>query len=437
LTPNVAGRCAVVAASMAQESVTSPRVAAALAAHAAKQAISTLVVSVLLGASLFSPMPAVAKTDGAAIGMCLITKAPLALGRCVTDPTCIANLLCIQTCTDRPDESTCQIKCGDEFANGVTEQFTKAAVSDKKCVPQRPDDGTWPVPKSSALVQKFDATEVVGDWYISAGLNTAFDTFDCQLHKFEAPSPSKLVGNLQWRIKDPVAGSQFVTRYTVQTFDQDPVEPGILYNHDNEFLHYQDDWFLLGYKPNEYFVVYYRGSNDAWDGYGGAVVYTRKPTLDKKYIPDIKKALAGVKLKWDDFQLTDNTCKPRESRLEEIEADLKFVETKVANGIFTAEKEAEKAVVDEVIVIEQELEAVPRELVAAGKGFTKVIVKDIQLIEEEVQKDIGNLEKSFKRAPTTPSDETSPRLRRNQRAAVKKPAPGPDSTVPEAALESR
>ena len=28
-------------------------------------------------------------------------------------------------------------------------------------------------------------------------------------------APSKLVGNLQWRIKDPVAGSNFVTRYTV------------------------------------------------------------------------------------------------------------------------------------------------------------------------------------------------------------------------------
>ena len=42
------------------------------------------------------------------------------------------------------------------------------------------------------------ATEALeGPWYISAGLNKAFDTFDCQLHKFEAPTPTKLVGNLQ------------------------------------------------------------------------------------------------------------------------------------------------------------------------------------------------------------------------------------------------
>ena len=101
-----------------------------------------------------------------------------------------------------------------------------------RCVPQRPDDGSWPVPKDETLVPKFETTVLEGDWYISAGLNKvrcaavlgldpshlapphrplpdpqAFDTFDCQLHRFEAPSPTTLVGNLQWRIKDPVAGA--------------------------------------------------------------------------------------------------------------------------------------------------------------------------------------------------------------------------------------
>ena len=42
----------------------------------------------------------------------------------------------------RPDEAECQIKCGDEFSNEVVGDFTKCAVTDKKCVPQRGDDGT-------------------------------------------------------------------------------------------------------------------------------------------------------------------------------------------------------------------------------------------------------------------------------------------------------
>eukprot|EP00879_Flechtneria_rotunda_P033880 GHRR01037742.1.p1 GENE.GHRR01037742.1~~GHRR01037742.1.p1 ORF type:complete len:110 (-),score=33.00 GHRR01037742.1:514-843(-) len=62
-------------------------------------------------------------------------------------------------------------------------------------------------------------------------------------------------------------------------FKQDPEKPALLYNHDNEYLHYQDDWYILAYKPDTYVVIYYKGSNDAWDGYGGAVVYTKARQL--------------------------------------------------------------------------------------------------------------------------------------------------------------
>lgn len=66
---------------------------------------------------------------------------------------------------------------------------------------------------------------------------------------------------------------------SLQMFKQDPEKPAILYNHDNEYLHYQDDWYIVASKPDSYVVVYYKGTNDAWDGYGGAVVYTRARQL--------------------------------------------------------------------------------------------------------------------------------------------------------------
>lgn len=66
-----------------------------------------------------------------------------------------------------------------------------------------------------------------------------------------------------------------------QRFKQDPQKPAVLYNHDNEYLHYKDDWYIIASKPDSYVVVYYKGSNDAWDGYGGAVVYTRARQLPK------------------------------------------------------------------------------------------------------------------------------------------------------------
>ncbi len=238
----------------------------------------------------------------------------------------------------------------------MVDEFTKCAVTTEKCVPQRQDDGAWPVPKREALVQRFSTDALEGEWYISAGLNRAFDNFDCQLHRFEIPADGKLVGNLQWRIKDPVAGSNFVTRYTVQEFVQDPAVPAILYNHDNEFLHYQDDWYVLAEKPNEYVLVYYRGSNDAWDGYGGAVVYTRSPSLDQKYVPELSAAVERIGLKWSDFALNDNTCRAAETKLEELEADLVYVEGRVATGLQLAEREVEAKVREDVAAVESRIE---------------------------------------------------------------------------------
>ena len=374
-------------------------------AGARTTALHGALATVLSAALLTSPMPSMA-TDGAAIGKCLLANCQLPLAKCVTNPTCAANLLCIQTCTNRADEADCQIKCGDEFSNDVVADFTKCAVSDKGCVPQRPDDGSWPVPKDETLVQKFSTQALEGDWYISAGLNKAFDIFDCQLHKFEAPSPTKLVGNLQWRIKDPVAGTNFVTRYTVQTFDMDKTRQGILYNHDNEFLHYQDDWYILAEKPQKYVVVYYRGSNDACDGYGGAVVYTRAPAFPKEFIPEVREAVEKVGLKWEDFVLTDNSCKPPESKLQEFEEDLVFVEARAANGLQLVGKEVakdvvalEKEVVKDVVAVEKEVVkdvvAVEREVVKDVVAVEKELEKDATSLEQELEKDLSPLAKIF------------------------------------------
>ena len=46
-----------------------------------------------------------------------------------------------------------------------------------------------------------------------------------------------------------------------------------------------------------YVVVYYRGSNDAWDGYGGAVIYTRaKPKPRREDAPDVSAEMSRAAL---------------------------------------------------------------------------------------------------------------------------------------------
>lgn len=86
-----------------------------------------------------------------------------------------------------------QIGCGDLFENKVVDEFNDCAVTRKGCVPQKQDEGRFPVPAPAALVPEFDTTRFSGTWYITSGLNKTFDTFDCQKHEFQA-GPNKITG---------------------------------------------------------------------------------------------------------------------------------------------------------------------------------------------------------------------------------------------------
>lgn len=283
---------------------------ARLISHGLKSTMLAVGISM---ATLSSPVPAVA-TDSAAIVSCLFSKCQLPLAKCIANPKCLANVVCINTCNGRDDEIECQIKCGDLFENEVVGEFNKCVVSDMGCVPQKPDEGIYPVPDKSQLVQKFDTKLWNGRWYISAGQNALFDIFPCQVHFFSETSPGTFYGKLNWRVEEP--DGEFFTRDAIQQFVQDKENPAHLINHDNEYLHYKDDWYIVDYEYDDnkdgvppFAFVYYRGSNDAWDGYGGAVVYTRDAQLPESLLPRLRAAAKKVGFDFDkEFTLTDNSC---------------------------------------------------------------------------------------------------------------------------------
>nr|UOL49153.1 violaxanthin de-epoxidase [Chelidonium majus] len=292
---------------------------------------------------IFLVVPSADAVDALKTCACLLKECRVELAKCIANPSCAANVACLQTCNNRPDETECQIKCGDLFENKVVDEFNECAVSRKKCVPQKSDVGEFPIPDPAALVKNFNVGDFSGKWYISSGLNPTFDAFDCQLHEFHMEG-NKLVGNLSWRIRTPDSG--FFTRTATQKFVQDPLQPGILYNHDNEFLHYQDDWYVLSSKiennPDDYVFVYYRGKNDAWDGYGGAFVYTRSAVLPDSIVPELERAAKSVGRDFNTFIRTDNTCGPEPPLVERLE---KTVE------------EGERTIIREVEEIEGEIES--------------------------------------------------------------------------------
>ena len=238
-------------------------------------AVSALALGLTFTTLSSSPLPAMA-TDSAAIVGCLFSKCQLPLAKCIANPKCLANVVCINTCNGREDEIGCQIKCGDLFENEVVGEFNKCVVSDMGCVPQKPDEGLYPEPAPEALVQKFDTKLWNGKWYITSGQNELFDVrfstvtqtwasrfvssccfrlekfliillvlmfrnyavpilsffsnylflyyllqiFPCQVHFFSETAPGKFVGKLNWRIEEP--DGEFFTRDALQEFVQYP-----------------------------------------------------------------------------------------------------------------------------------------------------------------------------------------------------------------------
>eukprot|EP00971_Amphidinium_carterae_P238254 4729849-Amphidinium_carterae.1 len=80
---------------------------------------------------------------------------------------------------------------------------------------------------------------------------------------------------------------------------------------DDTWCHFPATRCRIPCKEKGFILVYYRGRNDAWVGYGGAVLYTRSATVPEEIVPRVDAAckLAGVKkLDWAKFQRTDNSC---------------------------------------------------------------------------------------------------------------------------------
>ena len=342
--------------------------------------------------------------DTAAVGKCLLTNCQKELAQCVLNPKCLANIVCLNACNGRKDEAECQIKCGDYFENDVVGTFNNCAVSQKKCVPQKQDEGLYPIPPPEAQVTKFDTSIWDGRWYISAGLNKAFDTFDCQVHFFTSPYPGKFYAKLFWRVNEP--DGEFFTKNAIQRFVQDPKNPAHLINHDNDYLHYKDDWYVLDYEKNNFVLVYYKGSNDAWDGYGGAFLYTRAPSVDPAIIPRLEAAMDRTgKYKWSDFTQTDNTCKQQSETPvvlrekfarkaviqteDQLQEALTAVRANAVDSIDRTEKGAEKSVLKLEAEVEKFLDEIGRDVVVVEKE----IEKDVVAVEKEVEKDVIEVEK--------------------------------------------
>ena len=87
--------------------------------------IASAMVALTISFNTFGPLHSVEPAfaaDGKAIGLCLLQKCRLPLLKCITNPNCMANVICINTCNGKADETGCQIQCGDIFENEAVDR---------------------------------------------------------------------------------------------------------------------------------------------------------------------------------------------------------------------------------------------------------------------------------------------------------------------------
>lgn len=210
-----------------------------------------------------------------------------------------------------------------------------------------------------------------GTWYISAGLNPAYDTFDCQIHNFykskDENESNHIIADADFNYfipldkseKKSTAGFHTVGRRLelVKNGDENDCNRKYLFSGKKKWgiddfeshilderesgpsfhlklslrpyqLNYNDEWTILSYSndaSNGYFVVAYKGSNSATKGYGGLNIYTRQPIdvkesllssnsiskSDRLMLHHIQKALSKLNLSLRDLTaVKDNvSCK--------------------------------------------------------------------------------------------------------------------------------
>lgn len=152
---------------------------------------------------------------------------------------------------------------------------------------------------------------------------------------------------------------------------------------------------------DDYIFVYYRGRNDAWDGYGGSVIYTRSSVLPESIVPELERAAQSVGRNFKDYIRTDNTCGPEPPLIDRLEKTAEEGEKTIIREVEQIEEEVEKEV-EKVESTEmslfQRLAEGFEELKKDEENFLRELSKEEMDVLSELKMEAGELEKLFGRA---------------------------------------
>lgn len=150
-------------------------------------------------------------------------------------------------------------------------------------------------------------------------------------------------------------------------------------------------------KQDDYVFVYYQGRNDAWDGYGGAVVYTRSAVLPESIVPELEKAAKSVGRDFSKFIRTDNTCGPEPPLVERLEKTVEEGEKTIIKEVEEIEEKVEMVGKTELSLFQRLTEGF-QELQKDEENFLRELSKEEMDLLNDLKMEAGEVEKLFGRA---------------------------------------
>lgn len=143
--------------------------------------------------------------------------------------------------------------------------------------------------------------------------------------------------------------------------------------------------------------MYYRGRNDAWDGYGGAVIYTRSSVLPESIIPELENAAKSVGRDFSKFIRTDNTCGPEPPLVERLEKTIEEGEKTIVQEVEQIEEEVEKVGKTEISLFQKLAEGL-KLLQQDEEYLLKGLSKEEMEILDQLKMEASEVERLFGRA---------------------------------------
>lgn len=150
-------------------------------------------------------------------------------------------------------------------------------------------------------------------------------------------------------------------------------------------------------KPDDYIFVYYRGRNDAWDGYGGAVLYTRSRTVPDTIIPELERAAKIINRDFSQFIRTDNACGPEPPLVERIEKTVEEGEKSIIREVEEIEGEVVQLEKTELSLFQRLAEGF-QEVKTDAENFFRGLSKEEMEVLDQLKMEASEVEKLFGRA---------------------------------------